>query len=172
MESLKSLTDMEKIPIDIRRNIALNLSPKDLISLCAASKDIFYKGICNDNVFWRLKITQDYPEIMEYYKGKVLKNPKDTYIRTFSKISKIIEQEIMEQRVDKDLYSFIFAVYNDLRKKMPYKNREDYLNAIDYLMERHKNLYKSIEYDLIKYIIIIISAKISFMSKLYRKEIY
>ena len=141
-------TGIKDLPLDIRRKISLDLSPGDLVSLCVSSKDVFYKGICNDNKFWRLKIENDYPEIMEYYRKSnlILKNPKNTYIRTFSKISKIFEDEI--KRFNKyvynssvGLYEFLSVIFKEFRKKMLYKNSKDFYNNLDYLMEKHKNLY-------------------------------
>ena len=131
---------METLPLDLRRKIALNLSPKELIELCLSSKEVFYKGICQDDQFWRLKVEYDYPEVMEYFQKNnlVLKNPKNTYIRVFSKISKLIEYE---SRGSSGLYNFLLTVYNDLRKNMPYKDDKEFREKIYYFMEKNKNLY-------------------------------
>ena len=131
---------METLPLDLRRKIALKLSPKELIELCLSSKEVFYKGICKDDEFWRLKVEYDYPEVMEYFRKSnlILKNPKNTYIRVFSQISKLIEKASMG---NPKLYNFILAVYNDLRQNMPYKDYREFDENIDYLMKKNKNLY-------------------------------
>lgn len=132
---------MESLPLDVRRKIALNLSPKELIELCLSSKEVFYKGICHDDEFWRLKVEHDYPEVMEYFNRNnlIMKNPKNTYIRVFSKISKLIEDEISNP----GLYNLYMKTYNEVRKDMPYKDSEEFLNKMYELLVKNSNgLYK------------------------------
>ena len=99
---------------DIQRKIALELTPQDFISLCAAKKE-FYVNICRDEKFWRLKIERDYPEIFNYFRKNnlVLKNPKETYIRTFKKLAELLEEY---SQGDETLYKILSSSYNDYRK--------------------------------------------------------
>ena len=126
---------MESLPLDLRRKIALDLSPKELIELCLASKEVFYKGICKDDEFWRLKIEYDYPEVIEYFRNNnlILRNPKNTYIRVFSKLSEIVEKYSKKGKVS---YDFLFSTYNEMRKKAPYKNFDEFNKNLDNLIEK------------------------------------
>jgi len=136
---------MESLPLDLRRKIALDLSPKELIELCLASKEVFYKGICQDNEFWRLKIEYDYPEVIEYFRKNnlILRNPKNTYIRVFSKISEIVEKKSKNKE---GLYEFLFSTYNIMRKKAPYKNFDDFSKTFEKLLEKDGRFLKNKEY--------------------------
>lgn len=48
-------------PKEIIRKIGLNLSFKDLINMCSASKDL-NNILCRDNLFWQEKIKKDFPD--------------------------------------------------------------------------------------------------------------
>lgn len=117
---------METLSLDLKRKIALDLSPKDLIKLCLSSKESFYKGICDDKEFWRLKIFQDYPEIKPYFEKIVLINPKNTYMRIFSKTAKLIEEHITSP----NYFNVLYEVYNKVRKNGPYKNIDEFHQSI------------------------------------------
>ena len=56
---------MESLPKDVAIEMALNLSPVDLIRFCSASKA--QNRICNSRDFWRRKLEKD-------YKKKLLQN--------------------------------------------------------------------------------------------------
>ena len=73
-----------ELPADLKRKIALELSPPDIISLCATSKQ-FNTEICNSKEFWRLKLQKDFPSRYNLMvKNKlVFINPKQSYIREF-----------------------------------------------------------------------------------------
>lgn len=79
---------MENLPVDVIRQASLELSPRDVLSLCLSKKS-FAKAICNSDVFWRNKIIVDYPKQvypLRFYK----ETPKRLYmILTLN--SKIIE---------------------------------------------------------------------------------
>lgn len=81
---------METIPADVIRKAALELSPRDVISLCLSKKG-FNKIICNSDIFWRNKIAIDYPR-QTIFKDLYLKNPKRLYM-LLSMNSKIVEME-------------------------------------------------------------------------------
>lgn len=92
-----------ELPFDIQRQIALELEPYDLIIFCRSNKNI-NREICNSNEFWRLKMEKDFPEVWSYFTnaGMIMKQPKNTYIRIFIAISKIIEKE-----TDRFMYGYI-----------------------------------------------------------------
>lgn len=121
---------------DVLRKIALELPPYDLISLCASKKS-FYKDICKNNQFWRLKLEKDFPEVFNYILnlGLSLKNPKSTYMRVFTQLSSLIEKYttiylnkkeeeidiLRDVRINKDkvkdkIYKVLYSAYSDLRK--------------------------------------------------------
>jgi len=130
--SFQSLASFQSLPLDLRRKIALDLSPTELIKLCLSSKEVFYKGICNNDEFWRLKIEHDYPEIIDYFRKNnlILRNPKNTYIRTFSRISEIIE------KLDKNGYDKLLSLYNEMRTETPYKNEKEFNKAFERLYQK------------------------------------
>ncbi len=99
---------METLPSDVIRQASLELSPRDVLSLCLSKKS-FAKAICNSDVFWRNKIIVDYPKQvypLQFYK----EIPKRLYmILTLN--SKIIELDenkgLKDDRYDNsDIYSF------------------------------------------------------------------
>ena len=146
---------------DIQRKIALDLDPSDFISLCSSKKE-FYKNICENDIFWRLKIERDYPEIFNYFQknGLILKNPKNTYIRTFKKIAELLEiysSNIIVYENNKDvfkpiqtnkevinkIYNVLSSSYIDYRKV--YDN--DYRTIRNILIKNIKK-YNLIELDI------------------------
>ena len=131
--SFQSLASFQSLPLDLRRKIALDLSPTELIKLCLSSKEVFYKGICNNDEFWRLKIEYDYPEIIDYFRKNnlILRNPKNTYIRTFSRISEIIEKLVKKENYDK-----LLSLYNEMRTETPYKNEKEFNKAFERLYQK------------------------------------
>ncbi len=84
----KDLDYLENLPNDVIRSIALELKPVDLISLCATNQKL-KSTICEDRGFWYRKLIKDYPE---YEKFQKLLDPKKTYIRKFTEITRIIEK--------------------------------------------------------------------------------
>ena len=118
---------MDTLSLNLKRKIALDLSPKDLIELCLSSKESFYKGICDDKEFWRLKIFQDYPEIKPYFEKVVLANPKNTYMRLFSKTAELIEA--YSQR-NEERFNLLYGIYNKVRLNGPYKNIDELHQSI------------------------------------------
>ena len=83
---------METLPKDVRRKIALELSPADIVRFCLAESES-NKEICQSDAFWRLKIQRDFPDLFYHYDkyGLHLKHPKNTYLKTVSKYRKAIE---------------------------------------------------------------------------------
>ena len=114
---------MESLPKDVAIEMALNLSPPDLVRLCSTSKS--QNRICNLNDFWRRKLDKDYPG--DFAPGTILTNAKELYIKRFTYISRRIE-ELME---------------NILRDAFP-KNFSRFLNA-EYKKELYLKLYKLYE---------------------------
>lgn len=121
---------METLPKDVRIELAMNLSPPDLINFCATEKKQSLE-ICASKDFWRKKLEKDYPEeFLDFYAmGQPIANPKDVYIRRFTEISRRIEEFIPEflqkffgnpfvkylgKDYKKDLYNSIFSLYQEL----------------------------------------------------------
>ena len=48
-----------ELPDDLIREIAANTNYKDLLNMCKTSR-LYYKTLCNDNYFWKLKTTYDF----------------------------------------------------------------------------------------------------------------
>ncbi len=82
------INSLEKLPSDVVRKISLDLSPRDVLSLCLSNK-FFQKTVCNSNNFWRNKIKIDYPK-QTYPANFYQKGPKQLYM-LLSMGSKIIE---------------------------------------------------------------------------------
>jgi hypothetical protein len=120
---------METLPKDIRFEIAMNLSPPDLINLCLSEKKQSQE-ICASKDFWRRKLEKDYPEeFLDFYeKGIPVRDPKSTYITRFTEISKSFEEFIPEfirdnfgtlskylnKQYEKDLYVALFKIYTEI----------------------------------------------------------
>lgn len=127
---------MENIPKDISVEIALNLSPIDIVRLCATNKK-FSREICNSNDFWRRKLQKDYPDETRQIEGQILSNPKNVYITRFTAVSKLIEDFIPE---------FIEIVFGDFGKYLNEKYREDAFTAIyDVYEDVNKNYATAIK---------------------------
>ena len=102
---------MEKLPKDLKRKLALELSPQDLIVFCSSNREL-NRDICESKEFWRLKLDRDYPEVFPYFRkyGKVLVDPKRTYIKKFRELSQPIDEfvnrypEAWRRRLHNDIY--------------------------------------------------------------------
>ena len=132
---------MENLPKDIQREIALNLSPPEIIRFCLTSKS-FNKEICESKDFWRQKISIDYPKLFLYHQKNdlPLQNPKSTYMRKFTQISKTIEDFIAENGPRKYSFDEIYKIYTDSVKN-PEKTLEHSL-AINHLISKLKSIDK------------------------------
>ena len=88
-------TKLRDLPPDMIRRIALNMKPYDFVRFCM-SDEKFNRDICGSDMFWRQKLTVDFPLISNYYNriGLNLKNPRRTYMRTLEKIGESIEDNI------------------------------------------------------------------------------
>lgn len=53
--------EIDKLPYDDQKEIALNLSYEEIINLCRTRKIL--SNICKDPYFWKDKLIQDYPEV-------------------------------------------------------------------------------------------------------------
>jgi len=122
---------------NILRKIALELPAYDLVSLCVSKKS-FYKDICNNSQFWRMKLEKDFPEAFNHILnlGLPLKNPKSTYIRIFTQLSELIERytkkfvdyytgeeiefstviPLNKEKVSQKIYKTLYDAYTELRK--------------------------------------------------------
>tara|TARA_R110002153_G_scaffold107706_2_gene247860 strand:- start:271 stop:810 length:540 start_codon:yes stop_codon:yes gene_type:complete len=117
---------MENLPADVQRHLALELEPYSLISLCSSSKS-FYKDICSNDSFWRLKIEKDFYPVFKNIQNMNhhLINPKKTYMRLFTKLSEVIEQELkkeLQKEVDSSpersrlLYKVMYDSFLEINK--------------------------------------------------------
>ncbi len=108
---------METLPKDISREMALNLSPADIVNFCSTNKK-FNKEICDSNDFWRRKLEKDYPEEMKNI-GEI-KNPKNVYMKRSQYIFKLIE-DFIPKMIENEFGNF--AIYlNDKYKKDLFKS--------------------------------------------------
>lgn len=143
---------MEKpIPDDMKRKIALELSPPDLINLCLTNKS-FKNSICDSDAFWLQKLELDYPEefIHVYDRGLKMTNPKGTYILRFTEISRTIENYIPEfihdnlgerfskyltKKYKKDLFKTLYNIYSkrlEVFKENPDADEDELKNLLLY----------------------------------------
>ena len=115
---------MEKLPKDLRRRLALELSPSDLIRFCVSEKKM-YEEICNSKEFWREKIHRDFPEVFTYFQRHkmILSNPKNTYIRKFTEVSKMIDDFIKDYpgSIQPVLYNDIYDIYEEKKKNLEWQ---------------------------------------------------
>ena len=101
---------MQTLPKDVTIEMALNLSPPDLVSFCSASKT--QNRVCNSDDFWRRKLQRDYPE--KFLEG--IKNPKEIYIKKFTYVSRRIEKlliEVIRESFPENFYKFLTTEYKD-----------------------------------------------------------
>ena len=130
---------MEGLPKDVTAEMALNLSPPDLISFCSSGK-FANRAVCDSEVFWRRKLEKDYPgEFLNFYrKGIPVENPKKLYMINFTFISKEIERfipELIENVFGTSFRSYLTADYKeDFYDTLYYYF--DHLSKIDYEDER------------------------------------
>ena len=136
---------MENLPKDIRRKLALELKPHDLINFCLINKKT-NADVCDSDEFWRLKLSMDYPLVFNYYQrhNLILKNPKNTYIRKFTDISRELEKFVDEYfPTDKRLHIEelldIYELYkiwitNNMNSA---KNHKNYINARNRFADRY-----------------------------------
>ena len=136
---------METLPKDLRRKIALELSPADVVRFCLTESES-NQEICNSDAFWRLKYARDYPDLFYYHeKNKVpLRNPKNAYMRTFSNYRKTIEDfskqhSIKEEELD-NLYQSVrknpkdYTTRREFVKKFPIPKQS--LGSLFYALEK------------------------------------
>ena len=109
---------MESLPKDVVQEMALNLSPADLIEFCTSSKK-YNKILCESETFWRRKLEKDYPEVVYQVQHKIggdvsivvkrIKNPKELYINKFKHISQELEEAI--ERIIRRFYGEHFRAF-------------------------------------------------------------
>jgi hypothetical protein len=127
---------MEKLYPDIIRKIALELSPKDVISLCLCNKH-FNKIINSD--FWRNKILIDYPK-QTYFLFLYQNLPKNLY-KILNMKSKIVEIDIIDiGDYDEDDKEKAKTIAKFITKDFIYKN---YLKRGDVLHLPWLNTYRN-----------------------------
>ena len=138
---------MESLPKDVAIEMALNLSPPDLINFCSASKA--QNRICNSNDFWRRKLDKDYPG--DFAPGTILTNAKELYIKRFTYVSREIE-EFIEKIVNtvfpenfsrffnkdykKELYLKLYKLYEMVKNEEYKEEGEDEEDRSQYEYDR------------------------------------
>lgn len=114
---------MENLPTDILQKTALNLSPKDIISLCLTNKR-FNEKICNSKNFWQNKILIDYPK--QIYNPLLFQNTPKTLYMLLSMNSKVVQISSREfpklSRYDLDDNKMADALTKAITKKFIYQN--------------------------------------------------
>jgi len=130
---------MDTLPKDVISEMALNLSPPDLISFCASSKKQ-NKIICQSETFWRRKLEKDYPEeYLDFYEtGIPIKNPRQVYINRFTFISREIENFVDE---------FIEIVFPNFKNFLNKEYKYQLFKAIYSIYEETKQLEKNDDYE-------------------------
>lgn len=136
---------MQSLPKDVAMEMALNLSPPDLINFCSTQKN--YKIICDSKIFWLKKFSKDYPNEKEI----TMENAKEVYVRKFRVVSIKIENFIDEMiseifnksfikfiniEYKKSLYNNLYKLYTDTKNdlsKMGVSNRQE---MDDYLYDQ------------------------------------
>ena len=132
---------MENLPKDIRRKLALELKPHDLINFCLVNKKT-NADVCDSDEFWRLKLSMDYPLVFNYYQrhNLILKNPKNTYIRKFTDITRELEKFVDEYfPTDKKLHIEELLNLYEIYKIWLYtnKNHKNYIDARNRFTDRY-----------------------------------
>ena len=135
---------MEKLPKDLKRKLALELNPPDLIAFCASNRDL-NRDICESKEFWRLKLEVDYPEVLPYFRkyGKILVDPKKTYIRKFRDISKIIDEFVQKfpENVRRRMYNDIYDLYEKYKNNPEELSMRGFYNTYNFFKDdREKRL--------------------------------
>ena len=108
---------MNKLPKDVKMNIALELSPPHLIQFCLSNKG---NNICNSKHFWRRKLEKDYGIDVS---SNIIEDPKKLYIEKFTYVSREIER-IVQALLDSEFSGFQ-KYLNDSFKKDLYTNFMD-----------------------------------------------
>nr|QBK91615.1 MAG: F-box-like family protein [Pithovirus LCPAC302] len=97
------------VPKDILQKISLNLSPRDILSLCLTNS-FYQRNICNSKDFWRNKILTDYPNRVKLENNAYFKqDPKILYM-ILSEESKII---IIRKEEYRELYKISNEIYTE-----------------------------------------------------------
>ena len=127
---------MENLPKDVLIEMALNLSPPDLISFCASSSTK-NKIVCNSDSFWYRKLQKNYPE--EFYQmvsGEAERveipssKAKQRYIDKFTFISRRIEdisREFIERVFYEGFSKFLTKEYREELFKALYEIYQKYI---------------------------------------------
>ena len=145
---------MEKLPKDLKRKLALELSPVDLITFCASNREL-NRDICESKEFWRLKLEVDYPEVIPYFKkyGKPLIDPKKTYIRKFTEVSKLIDKFVAKypENLRRRMYNDIYDLYEKNKHTVGITDTGDFFRTYKFYEDdsREERDFKSEVSDLI-----------------------
>ena len=136
---------METLPKDVAIEMALNLSPADLIRFCSASKA--QNRICNSRDFWRRKLKKDYPEVLKA-EGEIIENPKEIYIQKFTYISRSLERlqekiiaksfphkfsKYLTDEYRKDLYFSLYLIYEMIKNEDEEYEDDEYTYVVEQL---------------------------------------
>ena len=143
---------MEKLPKDLKRKLALELSPSDLITFCASNREL-NRDICESKEFWRLKLDRDYPEVFPYFRkyGKVLVDPKRTYIKKFRELSQPIDEFVNRypENWRRRLHNDIYDLYERNKNSVGATTIGNALDGYDFRDENARRDFKNEVTDLI-----------------------
>ena len=111
---------METLSKDLKRELALKLSPPDLINFCLSNKGL-NKEICDSKDFWRQKLIIDYPKVFNYYNDNklIIINPKNLYIRKSTEVFRMIEKFVKEEfgaEKEREREEIIYNLYQETLK--------------------------------------------------------
>lgn len=138
------------IPDDMKRKIALELSPPDLINFCLTNKS-FNRSVCDSNNFWLQKLKIDYPEefLDAYDKGIKITNAKEIYIRQFTKVSKIIESYMQEFMIEIFGKPFIKYLPEGYKKDLFKTLYQIYLERIEIFKKEYQPEFSEVDLDIL-----------------------
>jgi len=146
---ISTLDQMKDLPGDIKRKIAMEFSPPDLISFCMINQ-AYNADVCDNAQFWKNKLEIDFPAKFNYFVKHrlVFVNPKNTYMKEFLYIGNEIDQllnsmkyrllgEAEKRKVSLEIYRMevfkkIYLTIEEIDKK--YNTYDDILNRLDALV--------------------------------------
>lgn len=110
---------MDNLPADVIRKTALELGPRDVLSLCLTNKK-FKESVCNSPAFWRNKIQMDYPNQTSLVNITKMfqENPKNFYM-ILTMNSKIIE-------ITKNEFPGTFGLYMKIKEENEMIGEDDF----------------------------------------------
>jgi len=136
-----TLEEFKDLPGDIKRKIAIELSPPDLVSFCMTNKK-YNADVCNDQGFWRLKLQRDFP----YRKyGLKFDDAKDTYMKEFLFIGKEIDTLLNRMKYELMIKAAQLKIPFELYRMMEFKKIYKFIDELDKMpYDTYEQIYNHI----------------------------